>query len=425
MTIRIDITSKVLREKIRLELDPKQSPETIRFLKKTESEDFTPYELATKLAECDKTAVMSRVLFDYIVELYLEAIQDNNANAMNDLGALYYGGRGCIQDYSKAVYYYEKAAQLGNRQAQENLGYCYYYGRSVSVDYEKAFHYFALGAFDGRLISLYKIGDMYLNGYYVEKNPTEAFLIYDRCIGMMTDEAAPLVAGPVFLRLGNCYLNGIGIKENAKDALFCYQIAERYLFDMVAHGDVMYQKSLQDAIDGQAKAREKLFFSIPSGPLSHPSELRKNLSAKAFEKAFLKLIEQAKINAVTKRSNGSTVPYGFSGNNHFDGANLSQHFGYGAASKTPYINWWVVSIYYDVDNDIVVMGIEENRYANLDKMAPIKFKKIGNRSVRIAVFYESTVDSVDYEELCRKFIDVCETVMMLGLGDWKTFDLTK
>lgn len=105
MTVRIDITSKVLREKIRLELDPKQSPEAISFLKKTESEDFTSYELATKLAECDKTAVMSQALFDYIVELYLEAIQDNNANAMNDLGALYYDGRGCEQDYSKAVYY--------------------------------------------------------------------------------------------------------------------------------------------------------------------------------------------------------------------------------------------------------------------------------------------------------------------------------
>ena len=41
-------------------------------------------------------------------------------------------------------------------------------------DYQKAFHYFLLGALDGHLISLYKIGDMYLNGYHVEKNEKRA-----------------------------------------------------------------------------------------------------------------------------------------------------------------------------------------------------------------------------------------------------------
>ena len=156
------------------------------------------------------------------------------------------------------------AAKLGNRQAQENLGYCYYYGRNIPVDYEKAFHYFALGAFDGHLISLYKIGDMYMNGYYVEKNPTEAFHIYERCLETMTDEAALTVAGPVFLRLGNAFLYGNGTEENAKSALVCFQKAELYLFDMVARGEWMYKKSLEDAIEGQEKARAKMNNLLPT-----------------------------------------------------------------------------------------------------------------------------------------------------------------
>ena len=83
-----------------------------------------------------------------------------NADAMNDLGALYYdGSRGFEQSFEKAVRYYSMAAENGSRQAQENLGYCYYYGRDGEPDYEKAFHYFALGAFDGHLVSLYKIGE--------------------------------------------------------------------------------------------------------------------------------------------------------------------------------------------------------------------------------------------------------------------------
>lgn len=243
---------------IRLVLNPELLPETIKFFELHENEDIPAYDFATALVQCDKTVEMPRVLFDFIVSLYENAISVGNIYAMNDLGALYYDGRGCEQDFSKAIYYYEMAAKLGNRQAQENLGYCYYYGRSVDVDYEKAFHYFALGAFDGHLISLYKIGDMYQNGFYVEKNPAQAFRIYEHCIATMTEEAAYIVAGPVFLRLGNAYLDGIGTESNAKNALVCFQKAELFLYDMVANGEWMYRKNLEDAIKGQVKAREKL-----------------------------------------------------------------------------------------------------------------------------------------------------------------------
>ena len=251
-------------KRISLELDPDLLPETVDFLESHLNENFSAYELATALIECDRTVDMPRILFDFIANLYRKAIDSGNTDAMNDLGALYYDGRGCEQNFKNAVYYYDMAAKLGNRQAQENLGYCYYYGRNVPVDYEKAFHYFALGAFDGHLISLYKIGDMYMNGYYVEKNPTEAFRIYERCLETMTDEAAPTVAGPVFLRLGNAFLYGNGTEENAKSALVCLQKAELYLYDMVARGDWMYRKSLQDAIDGQGFAREKLAKDVHS-----------------------------------------------------------------------------------------------------------------------------------------------------------------
>ena len=243
-------------------LDPALFPETVNFFEQNKDSDLTDYEIATALVECDKTQTMPKSLFDFIVELYKNEIAEDNVFAMNDLGALYYDGRGCEQSYEKAVFYYEMAAANGNRQAQENLGYCYYYGRNVEVDYKKAFHYFALGAFDGHLISLYKIGDMYMNGYYVEKNPTEAFHIYERCLDTMTDEAAVTVAGPVFLRLGNAFLNGNGTEENPKSALVCFQKAELFLYDMVANGNRMFKASLEAAIEGQSKAREKLSDSI-------------------------------------------------------------------------------------------------------------------------------------------------------------------
>ena len=54
----------------------------------------------------------------------------------------------------------------------------------------------------------------------------------------------------------------IGTEDNAKNALVCFQKAELFLYDMVADGEWMYRKSLEDAIEGQAKSREKLNDSL-------------------------------------------------------------------------------------------------------------------------------------------------------------------
>lgn len=257
-------------------LDADSYPELHMYLSSIMDEEYgktyeeDPYEIANRILRCDRPYDFPEVVLDTVVLLFKAAFEAGNADAMNDLGAQYYdGSRGFEQDFSKAVKYYHLAAQNGSRQAQENLGYCYYYGRNVPVDYEKAFHYFALGAFDGHLISLYKIGDMYAAGHYVEKNEKEAFHIYDRCAEMMTEEAAKIVAGPVFLRLGNCFLNGAGVEKDAKSALVCYQKAEFFLYGMVKGGNVMYKKSLRAAIDGQAKAREELSMDLPNEEWFH------------------------------------------------------------------------------------------------------------------------------------------------------------
>lgn len=205
---------------------------------------------------------------DYIIEYVRKILQfeieKGNHHAMNYMGAVYYDGdRGFEQDFTKAVEYYKMAADNGSRQAQENLGYCYYYGRNVEIDYEKAFNYFALGAFDGHLISVYKIADMYANGYYVQKNEREAYNLYKYCEEKMDDKDIDYIAGPVYLRLGKAYLNGKGTEVDLKEALRCFMEAEKYLYEMVRSGSVMYKKSLMASIDGQNEAREKLMKELP------------------------------------------------------------------------------------------------------------------------------------------------------------------
>ena len=146
----------------------------------------------------------------------------------------------------------------------------------------------------------------------------------------------------------------------------------------------------------------------------YAEELRKNVTLETFKEAYIRFIKQADENFLTGKGKGSRTPYGFSVSKIY-GCNLSQHFGQGAASKTPYINWHVVSVYYLPDNGKIVIGIEEQRYKYIKQMKPKKYTQLGNKSDRVAIFYETYKDNVDYSELYNEFIKVSDEVFSLGL----------
>ena len=221
------------------------------------------YEFAGQLYDCDTAKQLPLEVGKFMNEIYLEEIENGNFAAACDLGSLYYTGRIGVQDYTKAMYYYEIAANGGVRQAQENLGYCYYYGRDCEKDYKKAFHYFALGAFDGHIRSLYKIGDMYRNGYYVEKNEMEAYRIYRRCYETMTDEARPLVGADVLMRLGDFAFEGIDEDADYELALRYYQEAEQLFYKRLKDGDFLIKKCYEKVIARQGEVREKMREELP------------------------------------------------------------------------------------------------------------------------------------------------------------------
>ena len=155
----------------------------------------------------------------------------------------------------------------------------------------------------------------------------------------------------------------------------------------------------------------------PSAKGEHTSDLSKTVTVNAFEQAYIKFIEQADKNAISKKAQGSKTPYGFSVRPECDGAHFKQQFGQGTPSSTPYMNWWVVSIYYLPENGNIIMGIEEDRYPHLKEMnnKPLRYEQIGNKKTNIAVFYAAAKDNVNYGVLYESFITVCEEVMQLGL----------
>lgn len=217
------------------------------------------------IMESDKNYEIEPSVASFIEEMLLDEIAENNDDAMCDLGSLYYTGRIGIQDFEKAVHYYEMSAKFDNAQAQENLGYCYYYGRLGEVDYKKAYHYFVKGALIGRVNSLYKIGDMYKNGYYVEKDEYEAYHIYNHCSNIMsTNEHIEKEYGAdICMRLADCAYNGIGTEKNLGLALYCYQKAEQLYYPRVNNGDFMYKKQYERAVEMQQVIREERKKKLP------------------------------------------------------------------------------------------------------------------------------------------------------------------
>ena len=110
------------------------------------------------------------------------------------LGGYYYEQR----QFDLALKYYEMAAECDYDKAYDGLAYIWYYGRTGTKDYKLAFEYFHKLMDKGNLVAMYKIADMYRNGYYVEKS-TEKYTQHTRVV-TYTD-------GKILVRHVNAYVD--------------------------------------------------------------------------------------------------------------------------------------------------------------------------------------------------------------------------
>ncbi len=189
---------------------------------------------------------------DKVMECYRLCIKQGMPAAYLNLGTFYYNGVFVRQDFKKAFELYKVAADAGEIRAICNCAYCFYYGRHQKVDYGEAFRYFNIGALlTDDVNCLYKLGDMYLNGYYVEKNEKYAFMLYNRANDLCETQpgAAEQVLADVQFRLGKCSLRGIGTEKDPKTANLLLSLAlvgfyDRCSIDPFVHGLIKSTKRL-------------------------------------------------------------------------------------------------------------------------------------------------------------------------------------
>lgn len=188
---------------------------------------------------------------------YRVGITNGSGACMNDLGALYYAGEIVDQGYVKAAELYEMAVDYGCCQGVINLGYIYEYGRTGKPDLAKAYQYYALAAaLAPTCEATYKLGDMYSRGGAGPRDMKKAYRLYERSLDLASDsmqraQPAVRIAKMLIDPEGSSY----GVEPNPLRALMLFQQAEIGLRIDIADGQTYYAKRLNEAIEGQQKAR--------------------------------------------------------------------------------------------------------------------------------------------------------------------------
>lgn len=210
--------------------------------------------------EKDKTKLIEKA-----VRLYEEAAKEGNPDAQNELGGLYYEGKGVEQSFKKAaewfivaanqqftlseynlgtmyesgigvpkciekaVELYEKAAKKGSPEAQNSLGILYYKGYGVKQNFEKAVLWLKKAAMQNFSTAQVNLGSLYKSGKGVEQNYEIAVEWLKKAAKQENPEAEAA--------LGEAYLYGKGVEQN-------YEVAAYWLKKASEHGDASAQNFL-------------------------------------------------------------------------------------------------------------------------------------------------------------------------------------
>ena len=106
----------------------------------------------------------------------------------------------------------------------------YFYGKGIEKNYPLAYKYFTKSYLNGDKYASIKLADMYINGYYVNKDASYAleyleplynFYMNEHIKGNYKDN----LLYEVLIRYALCYESGEGFKKDLNEALKCLILA--------------------------------------------------------------------------------------------------------------------------------------------------------------------------------------------------------
>ncbi|WP_455245551.1 tetratricopeptide repeat protein [Petrachloros mirabilis] len=109
----------------------------------------------------------------------LKSAEGGDVSAQNEMGRLYYEGKGVPQNYRQAKQWFEKAAKKGDAAAQVNLGMLYLHGDGAPQSAQMALFWFRQAAEQDNAAGLGKLGLMHEQGRGVLQDFIQAHKWYN------------------------------------------------------------------------------------------------------------------------------------------------------------------------------------------------------------------------------------------------------
>lgn len=117
--------------------------------------------------------------FDLLGEMIEQSFKNKpDIELMEELARIREFGNGSAFNYAEAVKWYAKAVDLGSHFAMNNLGDMYENGFSVEKNLDKAIALYRRAAASGFGFAFYSLGNLYEKGLGVQPNPRLAFMYY-------------------------------------------------------------------------------------------------------------------------------------------------------------------------------------------------------------------------------------------------------
>ena len=246
LIINDDMVYELAKEEIKLYKANKREWSTFRLIRIMEQ--F--YDMDVNVERLDETGIIA-------YKKMIEAFFNDYYKAKELLAYSYYGGDKAYPcDFYKAKELLEELMVINKdyeAKYANSLGYIYYYGRCNRgvPEYDKAYTCFVMGEQAGYYESTYKLADMYLHGYYVQKNERHAYLMVNKLFDNNFNQfrkGRPSNLADVALRLANMRYDGQGCRQDYEEAFWLYLLAYESIKYRDYYGDSKVIRGIEDGI---------------------------------------------------------------------------------------------------------------------------------------------------------------------------------
>ena len=189
----------------------RENDEAIRYLYNAKKGGVADASFA--LGQCYEFGIGVERNLDQAQELYQEAEKNGSALAIV-ASSQQHLKKG---DFETAIRLIEKAAGQGEPFSSILLGDCYLNGLGVTKDPARAFDIYRAVALSGNPMGLCALGYCHVNGIGTETNFVEAVKVFRK--------ASEFMFPPALYGLGGCYSEGLGVESNEVKAVEWYQKA--------------------------------------------------------------------------------------------------------------------------------------------------------------------------------------------------------